>query len=687
MPLEKQLEFHKSFILNSTPIFSRLKRSEKKLIAQKSQVASYKKGELIYKQGEPADDFYCIITGRVKIFRFKDNQEYALEFLTCGMYFGILSLLTANAHSVSAQAMNDSLLLKINKDDFNFILKKIPKLAIDLSFTLSQQIRKKDQSQLALKSNIICVYSAVKGIGRTMYAINLAISLHKEIKSKVVFVEISHSGSEILDILNISGALGPINLRHPSLQKDAINKFILKDPQLGIDFLNISYDSDADTSSINHISFILSLLTDEYKYVIVDLPIEKTQVVFKALTQSDSIHLITDYDLVNLKLTRELMVGLFENVEYPQEKIKVIINEKKDSEKISHQEIINILNQGIFANLPVFWQAKDKIGRECVSIVLTQPNSEYAKAIRRISRHIGNVLVGLALGSGAAFGLAHIGVIKVLERENIPIDVVAGTSIGALIGALWASGKSGKEIEQIMMAYNKDKPKVFRLLFDFTFSKASLVQGKRLTEFFKKYMGNKTFYDVKLPLKIVSCDLYKREKIIFDSGSLIDAVKSSVAIPGIFKPVKSQNSLIVDGGILEPLPVETLIDLGIKKIIAVNVLPGPQDIQEDYKAYQDKLENERLDIQNKNFAIKVIYKLKILFRRIFFPNIFDIMVKSILSMEYAMARESCHKAGVVLNPIIPTAQWYEFFKTDSLIKKGEAQAEKALPKIKALIEN
>ncbi|MDD5005037.1 MAG: patatin-like phospholipase family protein [Candidatus Omnitrophica bacterium] len=683
MFLIRKTDVSKSFILSYAAIFSHLRRSEKNLIAKKSEVVSYKKGNLIYRQGEPSDAFYCVISGRVKMSRFQDNRETVLEFLTCGMYFGISSLLTTQTHSANAEVVNDSLILRIKKDDFDFILKKMPKLAIGLSMTLSQQIRTRDYLKGAVRSNIISVYSAVSGIGCTMYAINLAISLKRETGKKVIFVEISHSDKEMFKILNIEKANDPLNLKYSILQKDVINKFIIKNPGLDIDFLDIVHSPQ--TGETTQISSVLSLLTNDYQYVIVDLPLERSEVVFKALTQSDAVHVITDYDEQNLKSTRELMSDLFKNVEYPQEKIKVILNERKDSKKIAHDEIVRILDHDVFANIPVWWDAADKINESSIKVVLTQPDSEYARAIRRIARQIGGVLVGLALGSGAALGLAHIGVIKVLERENIHIDLVAGVSIGALIAALWASGKSGKEIEEIMMEYNKDKTKVFKLLFDFCFSKASIAEGKRVTKFLKRHMGDKTFYDIKLPLKVVACNLDRREKVILDSGDLVDAVRSSVAIPGIFKPVRSGDNLIIDGGIMEPVPVETLAESGIKKIIAVNVLPAPQDIQEGYKNYKYCLEKEKLDMQKRNFIFKIFYRIRLWFRRIIFHSIFDIMVNSILAMEYAMAKESCRKADVVINPIVPGTDWFEFFKTEALIKKGELEAEKALPQIRNLI--
>ncbi|MFH1621865.1 MAG: patatin-like phospholipase family protein [Candidatus Omnitrophota bacterium] len=685
MFFRKNIDINKSFIVNYAPIFSSLKNSEKNIIIQKSEVLHYKKGDLIYKQNDPPDAFYCVISGRVKIFRSKDNKESVLEFLTCGMYFGIISILTTQTHSVSAEVENDSLILKIRKKDFEYILEKIPTLAIDLSRTLSQQIRIRDHAKTTPKSNIISIYSAIKGIGRTMYSVNLAISLRRETKEKTILLEVSQTGKDLLKIFNPAELDNLINLKESVLQKDVMDKFIMKNKDLDIDFLNIPHDLESDISS-EKISSLLTMLTNDYKYIILDLPVQRDDFVFKALAQSDAIYLIADYDSDHIKATRALMADLFKNVDYPFEKIRVILNTRKEPSRITHQEVLELLDHDIFANLPVFWQAPNEINEESLKAVLTMPDSEYAKAVRRIAREIGGVLVGLALGSGAAFGLSHIGVIKVLEREKIPIDIVAGTSIGALVGALWTSGRSGEEVEKIMMEYNKNKTKVFRLLFDFCFPKSSLAKGRQVVKFLKKHLGESTFYDIKLPLKVVACNLDKREKIVFDSGNIVAAVKNSLAIPGIFEPTISDGDLIVDGGILEPVPVKTLLESGVKKIIAVNVLPSPKDIQNGYKDYKYHLEKERSDIQKRNFITRIIYYLFILLRRLFFPNIFDIMVNSILAMEFVIAQEDCLKADVVIHPMVTGANWFEFFRTEDLIRKGEEQAEKALPKIKELIK-
>src|SRR3989338_4264170 len=187
-------------------------------------------------------------------------------------------------------------------------------------------------------------------------------------------------------------------------------------------------------------------------------------------------------------------------------------------------------------------------------------------------------MIGLALGSGAAFGLAHIGVLRVLEREKIPIGVVSGASIGALIAAMWGIGLGSREIENIS-ARLKIKLNIMRLL-DFTFPISGILAGRRLKRFLRAILGDRTLEDLKIPVKIIVYDLANRETVIVDKGRLLDAVYKSIAVPGIFQPIIEEGRMFVDGGVSDPVPVDALFKSGAKKAIAVNVLPGPRNICE-----------------------------------------------------------------------------------------------------------
>lgn len=303
--------------------------------------------------------------------------------------------------------------------------------------------------------------------------------------------------------------------------------------------------------------------------------------------------------------------------------------------------------------------------------------------IRKIARRIGEVSVGLALGGGSALGLAHIGVLKVLEEENIPIDIVAGSSMGAFIGALWVSGIPARELEKIALEF-QNKFRLFKL-FDFTFPRLGLIKGKRIVKFLKKYLGDKTFEDLKIPFKITACDLESRQEIVFEEGSLVEAVRASISIPGVFVPFRKKDKFIMDGGIMEPVPVKLLMRAGVDKIIAVNTLPTQLDIERGYQDYQERLKKEEERVKNNIFR-KISLKIKRKIRRLFFPNIFDAIVIGMQAMEYILAETSCQQADICLHPQVWGVSWFEFFKAKELIKKGEEEARKNIEKIKRLVK-
>lgn len=675
----------KYFILNYAPIFSGLNTFEKILIMQRSKVVEYNKGDIIYKQSDPPTGFYCVISGRVRIFtqavsRMNGFTQHlsagvgnegavTLEYLNCGKYFGMISALTGENHSVSAEAINDSKILEITQEDFRAILNKIPRLAIDLSKTLSRRLRKRDSAEKKIfESNIISILSMDSVKQKSAYAFNLAAGLKKETNKSVILIAIRASGAKQgIENGDTVGRLKPLRLESSSLSDDFIKSAIFEDTASGISIINVVYENISDSYTMRLNAF-LTYFTGIYNHIIVDLPPLADDLIFNTLNQSDTIHLIANYNAEGLRLAKPLLSDLFSKISYPQDKIKLILNMREDNSERSNYERANeFLNYNIYATLP-------------------HVESEYSRAIRRIAREVGNVRVGLALGGGAAFGIAHLGVIKVLEKENIPIDMITGSSMGALIGALWTSGLSSQEIEKIFLEYNNNYKKTVSLLIDLCFPKMSIANGMNIRRFLKKYIGDKTFQDVKLPFKIVACNITKREELIYASGKLIDAVMASIAIPGIFAPTRRNGDLIIDGGIIEPVPVGALVKMGIKKIIAVNVLPSPENIIHNYELRSIRKQEEQKQIARKGFFRKLAYSIRLNFRKSLSPNILDIIVNSIQTMEYVIAGYDCQKADILINPIAEDIEWFDFFKVETLARKGEEETLKWLAAIKEIIK-
>lgn len=160
--------------------------------------------------------------------------------------------------------------------------------------------------------------------------------------------------------------------------------------------------------------------------------------------------------------------------------------------------------------------------------------------------------VGLALGGGSARGLAHIGVLKVLEKGKIPIDMIAGTSAGALIGALYARGSSAGEIKKMVTGMSLiDRAR----MIDLALPKTGLITGERIKKILKELIGEADFSDLKIPFACVATDIVTGEEVVMNHGSVVEAVRASISIPAVFTLVKREGKFLVDGGLVNPVPV------------------------------------------------------------------------------------------------------------------------------------
>jgi len=175
--------------------------------------------------------------------------------------------------------------------------------------------------------------------------------------------------------------------------------------------------------------------------------------------------------------------------------------------------------------------------------------------------------LGLALGSGSFRGPAHIGVIKTLEKNNIPIDFLAGSSIGALIAAHYAVWQDIKRLESEILGNRREK---ISLLFDLSRS-GGLLTGNRVEKFFREILEGAKFKDAKIPLKIIATDIRQGKPFIFQEGDLATAVRASVSIPLTFKPLKFKDKLLIDGGASNPVPDNVVKDMGADVVISVNL--------------------------------------------------------------------------------------------------------------------
>jgi NTE family protein len=321
--------------------------------------------------------------------------------------------------------------------------------------------------------------------------------------------------------------------------------------------------------------------------------------------------------------------------------------------------------------------------------------------------------LGYALGGGAARGLFQIGVLTVFEEYGVTPDIIAGTSMGSIIGAMYASGLKAKDLKQI--ACDIDWRQVMHLTDIVALPRSGIIQGKRIVALLKSVLGDITFSQLKYKYAAVAADLYTGEQVVFTEGSLMEAIRASISIPGIFKPVYYKGRYLVDGGLVNVVPVSVCRDLEADFVIAVNVIPDPASgmmpvlISSAASGHENKSNNDTLDDEmqkpiipgahvkyhqsrvssiNQGIRSFLLYKeprLQRLIARkpsaIFSikpklvntgePNLFEVLSQSLSIIEYHIAMENLVGADIAITPREKTIGFWEFHRAREAIEAGE----------------
>jgi NTE family protein len=247
--------------------------------------------------------------------------------------------------------------------------------------------------------------------------------------------------------------------------------------------------------------------------------------------------------------------------------------------------------------------------------------------------------IGVALGGGFARGIAHVGALKVLEQEGIPISIVAGTSVGALIGAAYCSGVTLQELEDMAASIR------FSNFARWTLSRCGFASNDRMISFLTRILKVKTFEELRIPLGVTATDFNTGEGVVFHSGSIIDPVRASCAYPGMFLPVQIRGRYMVDGMLSHPVPTRPLREMGADRVLAVHLRGtwangGPP------------------------------------------RHLFDVIGQSFAIAQDAMSSVWRQAADLVIEPDVAGFAYDDFKRAKDLIRVGEAAMRNAMPEVR-----
>jgi NTE family protein len=294
--------------------------------------------------------------------------------------------------------------------------------------------------------------------------------------------------------------------------------------------------------------------------------------------------------------------------------------------------------------------------------------------------------VGLALGSGAARGLTHIGALKAIEEKGIKISYISGTSMGALIGGAYALGLSVEELEKIALQTDW---KLMAKLFSPTFPVSSLMNTSYLTEFLNTLYGNKTFEDLRIPFSAIATDIQTGKMVVLDMGDLLTAIRASCSMPLVCSPVGYGKYALVDGGLVNPTPVDIVKNMKMDKVIAVNLRKFSTYINDNEK--EKKVIDANSQMKDLSLNEKIQYLIKHPRHYLssgknvetsnpkFWSTLYHMYI--IVQVQIGDLNMQLAKPDVLIEPDASDFKTFDFIKAKELIEIGYLTAKEKLASI------
>ncbi len=632
-------------LLATIPIFSFLGRSELAAVQELFVEETHQKGDTICRQGEEGNTFYVVLDGELDVLVGEDSQQL-IAVLKRGDFFGEMALLQGGKRTASVAASRRARLMSLDRTAFNTLFLKNPKALEYFTRILCKRLANMNKGEVMRGSTLTITVGADPGLkGKSLVAAYLADYLHDLTGQDVLLVNVRMSQTAA------EGAIGKLLSGESHRDGHEINE-VLPTEIGGVSVLEVPARTDLPVPFYaERASNLISNLSTRFPFMVFDL---NTSV--KGLLESVPLFSDVFIEIVDVpNPPPQAGAGVGAN---QLRKYQIVNQFNRDSRPIS-------LNHCEPFVLP---EDEGLSHGDSLAYLRLNPRSAAALPIQRLARKILGASVGIALGGGAAFGIAHLGVLKVLERNNIPIDLLAGCSQGSIIGVGYAAGISVDEM--IDMAYKLGRRSNALLAVDLTLTKPGLLAGERFIEIFRPLLGSKTtFEDLVLPCRTVATDVESGERVSIGTGKLADAFRASASVPMVFSPMKIDGRVLVDGGVSDPVPAEIVNMMGADLCIAVNVVPPLKKGVENAVSH----------------AIRMMSRfnpLTWLEDSAGLPNMFDIIMNAMQTLQYELGNFKAISADVLINPELSDFTWVEYYRSEELILRGIAAAEQALPAIK-----
>ncbi len=631
-------------LLAHTPLFSNLHAEELREVAAALVERTYRKGETVCEVGEPGGSFQVVAHGELEVYS-GGAPPRLLNRLGAGDFLGEMSLLFEGHRSATVRASRTATLLELGREDFQRYLGSNARVLHYFASVLSQRLAANAAGPEATRGTCVIAVSGPPRVpGKSLVARSLSALLHRLGERPVLRIELRPEGR-----LRSAGPV--LQLSQLETQSEPALKSLLVDDPSGVAVLPVVADASA-TSPVRVLNALIHRAESAFPYLVIDVagPLEALR--------------------AEVRQVADVSVELVEQ------------GFRAAPEEPGAGRVYRVLNRFHPGSLPVpishcepFVLPDDPaLPRSSVSAALyvrDHPGSPLGPPLHRLARKILGTTVGVAMGGGAAFGISHIGVLRVLEDAGIPVDLLAGTSMGSIVALGRAAGLSPAEMLEIASRIGNVATTLSAL--DFTLGRPGLLAGKRLVQIFKPLLGaTRRFDQLRYPCRAVAADVETGERVALGEGALEEAFRASCSVPMLWVPIRSGDRVLIDGGMVDPVPADVVREMGADICIAVNVVPP----------LRRGVSNAITRLWRSANALN---PLAYIGRGSDLPTSLDIFMNTIQMLQHELGNFNAISADVRIVPDLSEFTWVEFYRPAELIARGAQAAEAALPEIRRVL--
>lgn len=637
--------------LEEVRLFRGLPREMLEAAAHELEEVRLPKGRIVYAQGGRMDQaLYTILSGRVRVLSGHGEDERILGYLGSGDVFGAMELLTGGPALMTVETVLDTRTMALPWRAFHELLAKFPAAALPLARLLGRRLRTFSSLEGRRRTTVFMGVCAPEvGPEGTLTLLGLAKALVDVTGSTALLLDFAYGGPRpsgggpgivraLGELLDARGWFVPSLLADRAVHADDALRFL----QFHLP------EGDLDAVPPEVLPALLGEAKALASYVLVGIPPDGSAGARKLLEQVERV-------LVPLRPGQLVAHGVAERVAgLPPDAVVAGLIPEPGAEIPSAEEFRALTGWPRSFVLPLRKESLRSIQRvNAYPREALEDDEEGMVRARALARTLTRRRVGLCLGSGTALGWAHIGVLEVLIREGIPIDCVAGSSMGSIVAGMLAAGWSVERMKELAAEVTAE------FLSDLTdynwpIMRDGLIRGELLWDFLRKRFAGLRVEDLPKPLVIQATDLARGEPYLFREGDLADAIRASISLPGIFKMVPYQGRWLVDGGVHATLPTGPLRDLGADLVIAVNTTQDPRLTAEEVGDVGEY-------------------------------NLFDVFLRSLEVMQTRRTGFEADDADLVLQPQIRGVTWRELDRSADVMPFGVEEAEARLDDILKLL--